>query len=151
MDGALMAFYSIPYKLKDISRLKIAELLCKRMKKLEISHIMVNSQTFKKIRGYNNAKLHVQIDMEFRRPFGENANSLVSEIARLVTLCVSFDVPYWRDVPEDRKDKIYEKLLESVKDKLEELASQSCHSLVASTPKEVLNSMVRLGSGHVRG
>ncbi|MQM19640.1 hypothetical protein Taro_052648, partial [Colocasia esculenta] len=40
-------------------------------------------ETFKKIRGYNNAKLPVQIDMEFRRPFGENADGLVGEIARL--------------------------------------------------------------------
>ncbi|MQL77421.1 hypothetical protein Taro_009822 [Colocasia esculenta] len=64
------------------------------------------------MRGYNNAKLTVQIDMEFRRPFGENTDDLVGEIARLVTLCASFDVPYWRDVPEDRKTKIYEKLLD---------------------------------------
>ncbi|MQL96728.1 hypothetical protein Taro_029408, partial [Colocasia esculenta] len=71
-------------------------------------------ETFKKIRAYNNVKLPVQIDMEFRRPFGENADSLVGEIARLVTLCASFDVSYWRDVPEDRKDKIYEKLLVNV-------------------------------------
>ncbi|MQM06026.1 hypothetical protein Taro_038845 [Colocasia esculenta] len=141
--------------------------------------------------------------MEFRRPFGENTDDLVGEIARLVTLCASFDVPYWRDVPEDRKTKIYEKLLamsernkvnrskqvishitgrrsfkqvswaerneggeppahelwrlthqkkdgswgseqsrqvyETVKDKLEELASQPCDSPVASTPQEVLN------------
>ncbi|MQM07050.1 hypothetical protein Taro_039882 [Colocasia esculenta] len=64
------------------------------------------------MRGYNNAKLVVQIDMEFRRPFGENTYDLVGEIARLVTLCASFDVPYWRDVPKDRKTKIYEKLLD---------------------------------------
>ncbi|MQM10192.1 hypothetical protein Taro_043081, partial [Colocasia esculenta] len=64
------------------------------------------------MRGYNNAKLVVQIDMEFRRPFGENTDDLVGEIARLVTQCASFDVPYWRDVPEDRKTKIYEKMLD---------------------------------------
>ncbi|MQM00266.1 hypothetical protein Taro_032994 [Colocasia esculenta] len=64
------------------------------------------------MRGYNNAKLPVQIDMEFRRPFGENTDDLVGEIARLVTLCTSFDVSYWRDVPEDRKIKIYKKLLD---------------------------------------
>ncbi|MQL73482.1 hypothetical protein Taro_005827 [Colocasia esculenta] len=64
------------------------------------------------MRGYNNAKLPIQIDMEFRRPIGENTDDLVGEIARLVTLCASFDVPYWRDVPEDRKTKIYEKLLD---------------------------------------
>ncbi|MQM19238.1 hypothetical protein Taro_052240 [Colocasia esculenta] len=68
-------------------------------------------ETLKKIRGYNNAKLHVQINMEFRRSFGENADGLVGEIARLVTLCASFDVPYWHGVPEDRKDNIYEKIL----------------------------------------
>ncbi|MQM20873.1 hypothetical protein Taro_053903 [Colocasia esculenta] len=186
-------------------------------------------ETFKKIRAYNNAKLPVQIDMEFRRPFGENADGLVGEIARLVTLCASFDVSYWRDVPEDRKDKIYEKLLdkfelkvgdevcndiyirkiiyeiagrryrdvrctlyhhyqsyatdeerlqnppqdinanewawlamsernkvnrskqETVKDKLEELASQSCDSPVASIPEEVLSSVVGQRFGHIRG
>ncbi|MQL91992.1 hypothetical protein Taro_024614 [Colocasia esculenta] len=72
-------------------------------------------ETLKKMRGYNNAKLVVQIDMEFRRPFGENTDDLVGEIARLVTLCASFDVPYWRDVLEDRKTKIYEKLLKVLK------------------------------------
>ncbi|MQL86227.1 hypothetical protein Taro_018756, partial [Colocasia esculenta] len=71
-------------------------------------------ETLKKMRGYNNAKLHVQIDMEFRRPFGENIDDLVGEIARLVTLCASFDVPYRRDVPKDRKTKIYEKLLDKI-------------------------------------
>ncbi|MQM16606.1 hypothetical protein Taro_049564 [Colocasia esculenta] len=80
-------------------------------------------ETFKKIKGYNNAKLLVQIDMEFRRQFGENTDGLVGEIARL----------------------------ETVKDKLEELASQSCHSLVASTPEEVLSFVVGQRSGHVRG
>ncbi|MQL74047.1 hypothetical protein Taro_006405 [Colocasia esculenta] len=214
-------------------------------------------ETLKKMRGYNNAKLHVQIDMEFRRPFGENTDDLVGEIARLVTLCASFDVPYWCDVPEDRKIKIYEKLLdkfelkvrdevcndihirkiiyeiagrryrdvrstlyphyqsyatdedrlqnppedvnanewawlvnyfgsqkfkamsernkvnhskqvishitrrksfkqvswaeETVKDKLEEIASQPCDSPVASTPEEVLSLVVGQRSGHVRG
>ncbi|MQM23569.1 hypothetical protein Taro_056635, partial [Colocasia esculenta] len=216
-------------------------------------------ETLKKMRVYNNAKLPVQIDMEFRRPFGENTDDLVGEIARLVTLCASFDVPYWRDVPEDRKIKIYEKLLdkfelrvgdevcndihirkiiyeiagrryrdvrsilyrhyqsyatdeerlqnpledinanewawlvnyfgsqkfkcneggeppahelwrlthqkkdgswgseqsrhvyETVKDKLEELASQPCDSPVASTPEEVLSLVVRQRSGYVRG
>ncbi|MQM19709.1 hypothetical protein Taro_052721, partial [Colocasia esculenta] len=57
-------------------------------------------------------QVQCQIDMEFRRPFGENTDDLVGEIARLVTLCASFDVPYWRDVPEDRKTKIYEKLVD---------------------------------------
>ncbi|MQL76995.1 hypothetical protein Taro_009405 [Colocasia esculenta] len=40
---------------------------------------------------------------------------------------------------------------ETVKDKLEEFASQSCHSPVASTPEEVLSSVVGQRSGHVRG
>ncbi|MQL85724.1 hypothetical protein Taro_018248, partial [Colocasia esculenta] len=40
---------------------------------------------------------------------------------------------------------------ETVKDKLEELASQSCDSPVASTPEEVLSSVVGQRSGHVRG
>ncbi|MQL99146.1 hypothetical protein Taro_031865 [Colocasia esculenta] len=178
------------------------------------------------MRGYNNAKLHVHIDMELKRPFGENIDHVVGEIARLVTLCASFDVPYWRDVPEDRKTKIYEKLLdkfelrvgdevindihirkiiyeiagrryrdvqstlyrhyqsyatdedclqnpledinankwawlvnyfrsqnfkETVKDKLEEFASQPCDSPVASTPEKILSLVVGQRSGYVRG
>ncbi|MQL83263.1 hypothetical protein Taro_015762 [Colocasia esculenta] len=67
-------------------------------------------EIFKKMKGYNNSKLPVQIDMECRRPFGENVNSLVGEISRLVSIYASFDVPYWRNVPEDRKSKIYEKI-----------------------------------------
>ncbi|MQL98234.1 hypothetical protein Taro_030937, partial [Colocasia esculenta] len=40
---------------------------------------------------------------------------------------------------------------ETVKDKLEELASQPCDSPVASTPDEVLSLVVGQRSGHVRG
>ncbi|MQM03950.1 hypothetical protein Taro_036741 [Colocasia esculenta] len=67
-------------------------------------------EIFKKMKGYNNSKLPVQIDMECRRPFGENVNGLVGEISRLVFIYASFDVSYWRNVPEDRKSKIYEKI-----------------------------------------
>ncbi|MQM08646.1 hypothetical protein Taro_041510 [Colocasia esculenta] len=75
------------------------------------------------MRGYNNAKLPIQINMEFIRPFGENTDDLVGEIARL----------------------------ETVKDKLEELASQPCDSPIASTPEEVLRLVVGQRSHYVRG
>ncbi|MQM18356.1 hypothetical protein Taro_051347 [Colocasia esculenta] len=48
--------------------------------------------------------------MECRGPFGENVNGLVGEISRLISIYASFDVSYWRNVPEDRKSKIYEKI-----------------------------------------
>ncbi|MQM04581.1 hypothetical protein Taro_037385, partial [Colocasia esculenta] len=48
------------------------------------------------------------------------------------------------------RNKVNRSKRETVKDKLEELASQSCDSPVASTPEEVLSSVVGQRSGHIR-
>ncbi|MQL84453.1 hypothetical protein Taro_016965 [Colocasia esculenta] len=104
-------------------------------------------EIFKKTKGYNNSKLPVQIDMECRRPFGENVNGLVGEISRLVSIYVSFDVPYWRNVPEDRKSKIYEKNWDRFELKV---GDEICNNAHAMSERNKANRSKQLIS-HVTG
>ncbi|MQL76725.1 hypothetical protein Taro_009117 [Colocasia esculenta] len=102
-------------------------------------------EIFKKMKGYNNSKLPVQIDMECRRPFGENRNEEGEEPPAH---------ELWR-LTHQKKDGSWgseysRQVYETVRDKLEESSSQSC-TLAAPTPDEVLTSIVGQRSGHIRG